>query len=398
MPLTMSERQSVTNEMRDRYRRAKKKEKSRILDEFCELTKYNRSYASRKLRSANQTRSYRRVKKALQKTQGRKRIYGPELLAPLIKVWAVLDMACGKRLKAGMGDVIDAMVKYGEFDYPPQIIDKLKSMSASTIDRLLAVQRKKMNLKGRSTTKPGTLLKSQIPVRTGTDWDDARPGFVEMDTVAHCGDSTRGQYIVTLDVTDIETCWSEQRAALNKAQAHVFPEVREIRFRLPFDLLGVDSDGGSEFINDEMYRFCKTENILFTRGRPYKKNDGCHIEQKNWSIVRQTVGYARFETQSQCDVLNMIYDCLRLLTNFYMPSQKLVSKDRDGARIIRRLDTPQTPYRRVLASKHVPQANKDRLTKLFSTLNPAELRREVVRLTDELYRMGDKQTKGRQVK
>ena len=137
---------------------------------------------------------------------------------------------------------------------------------------------------------------------------------------------------------------------------------------------------------------------MFTRGRPYKKNDGCHIEQKNWSIVRQTVGYARFETQAQCDVLNMIYDCLRLLTNFYMPSQKLVSKDRDGARIIRRLDTPQTPYRRVLASKHVPQANKDRLTKLFSTLNPAELRREVVRLTDELYRMGDKQTKGRQVK
>jgi hypothetical protein len=398
MPLTMSERQSVTNEMRDRYRRAKRKQKSQILDEFCELTKYNRSYAARKLRSANQTRSYRRVKKALQKTPGRKRIYGSELLAPLIKVWSVLDMACGKRLKAGMGDVIDAMIKYGELDYPPEIIDKLKSMSASTIDRLLAVQKKKMNLKGRSTTKPGTLLKSQIPVRTGTDWDDARPGFVEMDTVAHCGDSTRGQYVVTLDVTDIKTCWSEQRAALNKAQAHVFPEVREIRRRLPFDLLGVDSDGGSEFINNEMYRFCKAENILFTRGRPYKKNDGCHIEQKNWSIVRQTIGYARFETQAHCDVLNMIYDYLRLLTNFFMPSQKLVSKGRDGARIIRRLDTPQTPYRRVLASKHIPQANKDRLTKLFSTLNPAELRREVVKLTSELYHMRDKQTKGRQVK
>ena len=393
MPLTMSERQSVTNEMRDRYRKAGKKGKSQILDEFCELTRYNRSYASRKLRLANQTKSYKRVKKALQKARGRKRAYGPELLEPLTKVWSVLDMACGKRCKAGMEDVIDAMAKYGELDYPPETIDKLKSMSASTIDRLLAAQRKKINLKGRSTTKPGTLLKSQIPLRTGTDWDERCPGFVEMDTVAHCGDSTRGQYIVTLDVTDIETTWSEQRAALNKAQAHVFPEVREIRRRLPFDLLGVDSDCGGEFINDEMYRFCKAEGIVFTRGRPYKKNDGCHIEQKNWSIVRQTVGYGRFETQAQCDLLNMVYDYLRLLTNFFMPSQKLVSKGRDGARIIRKLDTPQTPYRRVLASKHVPQAGKDRLTKLFSTLNPAECRREVVRLTGELYRLSDRQTK-----
>jgi hypothetical protein len=242
--------------MRDKYRRANKKRKGQILDEFCELTGHNRSYAARKLRSTKETRSYKKVKRALQKTRGRKRTYGPELLEPLIKVWAVLDMACGKRCKAGMADVIDAMVRFGELDYPPEMIDKLKSMSASTIDRLLSVQRKKMNLKGRSTTKPGTLLKSQIPIRTGTDWDEGRPGFVEMDTVAHCGESTKGQYIVTLDVTDIETTWSEQRAALNKAQAHVFPEVKEIRLRLPFDLLGIDSDGGSEFINDEMYRFC----------------------------------------------------------------------------------------------------------------------------------------------
>jgi hypothetical protein len=242
MPLTMQERQSVTNEMRDKYRSAKKKRKGQILDEFCELTGYNRSYAARKLRSAKETGSYRKIKRVLQRTRGRKRIYGPELLEPLIKVWAVLDMACGKRCKAGMDDVTDAMVRFGELDYPREMIDRLRSMSASTIDRLLAVQKKKMNIKGRATTKPGTLLKGKIPIRTGTDWDERRPGFVEMDTVAHCGESTRGQYIVTLDVTDIQTTWSEQRAALNKAQAHVFPEVKEIRQRLPFDLLGVDSD------------------------------------------------------------------------------------------------------------------------------------------------------------
>ena len=393
MPLTMSERQSVTNEMRDEYRKAGKKEKGRILDEFSKLTGYNRNYASRKLRSPKETRSYKKVKKGLRKSRGRKRTYGPEMLEPLIKVWAVMDMACGKRCEAGMADVTDAMVRYGELEYPPETIEKLRAMSASTIDRLLAVQRKKMNLKGRSTTRPGTLLKSRIPIRTGTDWDERRPGFVEMDTVAHCGDSTRGQYVVTLDVTDIETTWSEQRAALNKAQAHVFPEVKEIRRRLPFDLLGIDSDGGGEFINDEMYRFCKAENILFTRGRPYRKNDGCHIEQKNWSIVRQSVGYGRFETREECDLLNMVYDRLRLLTNFFMPSQKLVGKGRDGGRMIRKMDTPLTPYRRVLASEYVSSADKDRLTELFATLNPGELRREVTRLVDGLYRIGGKRRK-----
>jgi hypothetical protein len=381
----MSEKRSVTNELRNEYKKAGKKRKSQILDEFCALTGYNRSYASRRLRSARETRSYKKVKRALQKPRGRKRKYGPECIGPLCKVWAVMDMACGRRMAAGMADTIDAMVRFGELDCPADVIGKLNEMSAATIDRLLAVQKKKMGLKGRSTTKPGTLLKKNIPIRTGTDWDEHMPGFVEMDTVAHCGESAKGQFCVTLDVTDIETTWSEQRACLNKAQAHVFPEVKEIRARFPFDIKGIDSDGGGEFINDEMYRYCKKENLLFTRGRPYKKNDGCYIEQKNWSIVRQTTGYGRFETQRECDLLNEIYDRLRLLTNFFMPSQKLIAKGRDGARIIRKLDKPLTPYRRVLASEHVDEATKRRLTTLFGTLNPAMLRREIVQLISELY-------------
>jgi hypothetical protein len=390
----MSERRSVTNELRGEYRKAGKRRKGQILDEFCALTGYNRSYAARRLRSAKETRSYRKVKKALQKPRGRKRRYGPECMGPLIKVWAVMDMACGRRMAAGMADVVEAMVRFGELDCPDDVIGKLRGMSASTIDRLLAVQRRKLNPKGRSTTKPGTLLKRDIPIRTGTDWDEHMPGFVEMDTVAHCGDTTRGQYVVTLDVTDIETTWSEQRACLNKAQAHVFPEVKEIRARLPFKLRGMDTDGGSEFINDEMYRFCEKEGILFTRGRPHRKNDGCHIEQKNWSIVRQTVGYGRFETQGQCDLLNEVYDRLRLLTNFFMPSQKLMAKDRDGARIVRRLDEPLTPYRRVLASRHVDAATKRRLTTLFKTLDPVRLRREVSQILSRLYG-ADEGQKGR---
>ena len=389
MPLTMKERQSVTNVMRDEYRKATKKRKGQMLDEFCKLTGYRRSYAAFKLRSQKTTRSYNKVKTVLQKPRGPKRKYGPECLKPLIKVWAVMDLACGKRMAAGMEDVLDALTRFNELDCTDDIIAKLRQMSASTIDRMLAVQKKKLNLKGRSTTKPGTLLKQDIAIRLGTEWPESMPGYVEMDTVSHCGESTKGQYVVTLDVVDIDTTWSEQRACLNKAQKHVFGEVKEIRARLPFKLLGIDTDGGGEFINDEMYSYCKQENITFTRGRSYKKNDGCHIEQKNWSIVRQSVGYGRFETERECALLNMIYDYVRLTTNFFMPSQKMESKTRDGGRVIRKMDEPKTPYKRVLASVHIDKKTKALLTKTFSTINPAECRREITRLVEELHRLKD---------
>lgn len=163
-----------------------------------------------------------KLKKPLRKTRGRKRKYSSECLAPLIVVWMVLDLACGKRVAAAMGKTLDALLRFGELDCPSDVVDKLKQMSASTIDRLLAVQHKTMCFKGRSTTKPGTLLKHDIPIRLGNEWDGDKPGYVEMDTVAHCGDSARGQYVVTLDVTDIKSTWSEQQACLNKAQRHVF--------------------------------------------------------------------------------------------------------------------------------------------------------------------------------
>ena len=386
MPLTMTERGSVTKELKDRYRKAGKKEKGRMLDEFCKLTGYRRSYATYKLRAQNTTRSYNKVKKALQKPRGRKRKYGPECLEPLIAVWVTLDLACGKRVAAAMTNTVLALVRFGEIDCTDEVVLKLKQMSASTIDRMLAVQRKKLCLKGRSITKPGTLLKQEVAIRLGTEWPEGVPGYVEMDTVGHCGTSTRGQYVVTLDVTDIETQWSEQRACLNKAEKHVFVEVKEIRARLPFKLLGADTDGGSEFINGHMLRYCKEERIVFTRGRPYRKNDGCHIEQKNWSIVRQTVGYGRFETQRECDLLNMVYDYVRLINNFFMPSQRLESKTRDGGRVVRKMDEPKTPYERVMESKHVNAASKRQLAAVYKTINPAECRREITRLVAKLYK------------
>jgi len=381
----MSEKKAVTNKMRDEYRKASKKRKSQILDEFVRLTDYNRNYGARVLRSSKVSQRQEKYKKILQKPRGRKPTYGPEMIGPLQKVWAGMDFACAKRMRGGLDDMVDAMVRFGELSLSDEVLEKLGTISASTIDRLLAPARKKMKVKGRATTKPGTLLKSQIPIRLGTEWDDARIGFVECDLVAHCGTSTRGQYVNTLNVTDIVSGWSEQRAVLNKAQIHVLAALKDIKDSLPFKLLGVDSDNGSEFINNHLLKWCSKENLVFTRSRPHKKNDGCYVEQKNWSIVRQNIGYKRFETQGEVDLLNMIYDLISDHNNFFMPSVKLESKVRDGSRVIKKYTKPITPYRRLMASDDIDTATKDRLTELFKQLNPLELRREIARLRDILY-------------
>jgi hypothetical protein len=310
--------------------------------------------------------------------RGRKKVYGPEVIEPLRKVWAGLDFACGKRVRAGMADMLNAMMRFGELDCNEPIRNKLMKISAAAIDRLLGPIRKQLDVvKGRCTTKPGSLLKSQIPIRIGTEWDDKRPGFMEIDLVAHCGDSARGQFINTLDAIDIATGWCETEAVINKAQKHVFAALKKIRERLPFPLLGIDSDNGSEFINDELFRWCGKEKLVFTRSRPYKKNDGCHVEQKNWSVVRQNVGYKRLETEAELELLNKLYEVLRLHTNFFMASVKLESKERIGSRIVKRYSAPVTPYRRVLASEHVSEDSKSKLTEIFATLNPIELRRRI---------------------
>jgi hypothetical protein len=376
----MSERQSVANVLREEYHKSSKKRKKEILNEFVRLTGYNRSYASRKLRNSHQSTARKNFGKNVPGKRGRSKVYGPEVIEPLSKVWAGLDFACGKRVYAGMADMLDAMMRFGELDCDESTRNKLMKISPAAIDRLLCPIRRKLGVvKGRSTTKPGSLLKSQIPVRTGSEWDDKRPGFIEIDLVAHCGDSTRGQYINTLDAIDIATGWCETRAVINKAQKHVFAALKEIRKRLPFPLLGLDSDNGSEFINDELFRWCEEEKLVFTRSRPYKKNDGCHVEQKNWSVVRQNVGYKRLESKAELELLNELYDALRLHTNFFMASVKLESKERSGSRVVKRYSAPVTPYRRVLASEHVSEGIKSKLREIFVTLNPIELRRRITK-------------------
>lgn len=386
MTLTMKEKKSVGIEFSKEYRKASKKRKGEIIREFINLTGYNASYAARKLRKSSLPYVAKKSTCTKKKSHGRKRKYPETLLPFLLEIWRAFDYICGKRMEAGIADMIDAMCRFGELSCSREEKELLLSMSASTIDRMLRRERDKLRIKGRSTTKPGTLLKNQIPIRLGNEWDEDRPGYVEIDLVAHCGESVHGDYLNTLSVIDIKTCWCETRAVLNKAQKHVFEALKVIRERLPFPLLGIDSDNGSEFINDELMRYCNSEKLTFTRSRPYRKNDNCHIEQKNWSIVRQNIGYGRFETKESVDILNELYESLRLHTNFFMPCMKLIDKKRNGSRITKHYEKAMSPYRRVLLLEQIENTTKKELTELYDTLNPVELRRKIESLREKLYR------------
>ena len=275
-----------------------------------------------------------------------------------------------------MPAALEALERHGEIELDPRTRGKLLKMSASTIDRLLKPAREKYRIRGRSGTKPGTLLKSRIPVRTFTEWNEKRAGFVEIDRVGHDGGCGRGEFLQTLDVTDVHTAWSEQRAVLNKAQKWVFEA-----------LLGIDSDNGGEFIDHPLRDYCEEEGITFTRSRPHRKNDTCFVEQKNYSIVRRAAGYGRFVGPRAVERLNALYDLLRLRTNFFLPSMKLIGKKRVGSRVHKQYDLPKTPHRRLTDDPEIPKAVKEELDRLFRRLNPAELDRGIREIQEELTTM-----------
>ena len=383
--ISMKSRKEVIQRYYAKYKKSSKKEKGQILDSLCLSTGLSRDRVKKLL-------SGRIVETITHKSgkRGRKPTYSDRTRTALEKIWVFMDFACGRRLAAGMEDMLDALLRFGEIDFDKQTLLDLRKISPATIDRLLKHQKSSMNLKGRSTTKPGTLLKRDIPVRLGTQWDDAVPGYVEIDLVAHCGQTTAGEYINTLDVTDICSGWTETAAVINKAQKHVFEALMTVKERLPFPLLGIDSDNGSEFINAHLLRYCKQEDICFTRSRENKKNDGCHVEQKNWSVVRRNIGYDRYEGSEALEVMNEYYELLRLYTNFFLPSVKLLGKSRDGAKIRKEYAPPQTPYKRLISSIHIEKDVKDRLKEIWLTLNPAELNRGMMKLLDVLLKLRTK--------
>ncbi len=392
MRLTMTERKKTTAVVAGRYQKARKKEKGLILDEFVKLTGYSRRYASHVLMShGRQFRINERciVQMDVKKAACRKKpkVYDAEVVKALKEIWYIMDCICGKRLAPALKDVVRRLERFGELRISEEVRQKLLKISPASIDRLLAKERKRHQIKGRGNTKPGTLLKNQIPIRTFSDWNEQKPGFVEIDLVGHDGGDSHGDFAQTLDVTDVCTTWTETEAVRNKAQVWVFEALKDIRGRMPFPLLGIDSDSGGEFINNQLFRYCQEEKITFTRSRSYRKNDGCFVEQKNYSVVRRAVGYLRYDTEEELLTLKELYRYLRLYTNFFQPTMKLIEKTRAGSKVTKKYDKAQTPYRRVLACPDVSADNKRVLRKLYATLNPAKLKRQITRLQQKLYKL-----------
>jgi hypothetical protein len=357
--------------LRERYSTSSKQEKSEILDEFVKTTGYGRKYAIALL---NGKRNY--VKGVIRRPRSVK--YGPGLISSLLILSDLFDGVCSKRLRAAMTVELPRLYESGSLQINQESYEKLMQISPATMDRLLVGRRRQVR-KSRGFTKPGTLLKHQIPVRTWADWTEDQPGFCELDLVDHSGGLVipGADHAWTLCFTDIKTTWTECVAVQNKAQVHVFAAICRARQRLPFPLLGIDSDNGSEFINDQLLRYCDSEKITFTRGRAGKKNDNAYVEQKNWSVIRRAIGYYRYDTAEQLDLLNRLYAAMHYYVNFFIPMMKLKEKVCQGSKVKRVYDEPQTPYARVLACQDLSEERKSALRETYVMLNLIDLRRQL---------------------
>lgn len=388
MRLTMAERRSVTTVVAKRYQGASKKIRGQILDEFVKLTGYRRSYAAFVLRNWKRRRvltfdGHRTVyvfgprPRSLRRRPTRPATYTTPVVRALKQLWGLSGGLCGKRLVPFIRQVLPVLERYEEIVVEADTRRKLRSISPATVDRLLAPERKRYQIKGRATTRPGTLLKHHVPIRTFADWNDAEPGFLEIDLVAHDGGVPAPEVIHSLNLTDIASGWTETRALKTKARRWVLEALQEVSTGLPFTIKGVDSDNGGEFINEELVTYCRQAHITFTRSRPWRKNDSCFVEQKNYSIVRKAVGYARYDTEQELLLLGQLYRALGLFTNFFVPVMKLKTKIRTGATVSKTYDTPKTPLQRVLEHSGTTTKTRLRLLRLKRTLNPAQLRRTI---------------------
>ena len=369
-------RAELIKSYRKRYRKAGKKDKGRIISLIVDATGYCRNHIIRALNSDCH------VPKKVTRRRGSK--YA-SISEPLKRVWAVANFICGKRLKPFMPHLIASLKQYREITLTSQEESLLLSISPATIDRLLAPARKDIGMRGRSTTKPGTLLKHQITIKTFAEWDDTRPGFLQVDLVAHCGMTTGGEYVNTLNMVDVATGGSVATAFMGRSERFCTAAIDEATPSLPFPILGIDSDNGSEFINAHMKRYCNKRSMTFTRGRANKKNDSCFIEQKNWDIVRKMIGYKRLETYDELVILKRIYNLLGLYQNYFQPSRKLISKTRIGPKVTKKYDEAQTPAQRLLVRNDIPKGTKRHLMQTFKRLNPAKLMRDIQRLISDLY-------------
>ena len=382
----MSERMSrqVRKEIllytRKRYKYSLRKDKRRILDEFVSITGYQRKYAIYLLSS--------KAKKSLADhkiTVPSKKKYNDEVKEYLLQMWMFANQICSKRLVPFIPSLLGSLERFGHLKPSPEVRNLLLAISPATADRLLRGERRKSDKKGLSTTCAGNLLKKQIKVRTFADWNDVVPGFMEGDLVAHCGDTVAGGFLNTLVLTDIASSWTEFIPILHKKDANIIEALHKIKQLVPFPLLGLDTDNGSEFINYKLVGFCKKYQITFTRSRAYKKNDQAHVEEKNGSIIRRLIGYDRYEGLNAYEALVKLYKVLRLYINYFQPSLKLMTKTREGAKVTKRYDQAKTPYQRLISSEHITTLAKEKLKKQYETLDPVKLLKELENLQNNFW-------------
>lgn len=360
------------------YCEAEGREKRVILDAFVAATGYARKYAIRLLH-----RPAPLVAKRI--TRPRERRYGKEVQEALVVAWTAANCICAKRLIPFLPVLVESLEQHGHLSLTDEARAHLLALSPATADRILSGVRRGGKPRGVTATKAGTLLKHQVPVRTFADWNEAQPGFFEVDLVAHGGTSVEGMFLWSLVLTDVATGWTECLALRHRSQEAVVDGLERVRQVLPFALLGLDTDNGSEFLNQEVLAYCTQKQITFTRGRAYKKNDQCFVEQKNGSIVRQLVGYDRYDGEVAYRQLAELYRAARLYVNFFQPSVKLLAKHREGSKVQRTYDAAQTPFQRLVASGLLHTEKAQHLTQVFRALDPVRLRRQLQALQDALW-------------
>lgn len=365
--------------LRPRYLEAGKEEKGRLLDEFCRVTGYHRKAAVRLLRQEQRAAPRR----------GRPKRYGAEAAAALRQVWEASDRLGSKRLAPFLPELLEVLERHQEVELEPEVRAQLTAMSAATMDRLLRSGRRGWRRPHRPSPAEGS-LRAEVPVRTFGDWEGVAPGSAQADLVLHCGESTEGFYLATLDVVDVATGWTECEPTWGLTQDRVRAALDRIRRRMPFPLRELHTDNGSEFLNRTLYPYCQQHGIRMTRGRPYKKNDQAYVEQKNWSVVRRLVGYDRYSTKAAFDQLQRVYAVVRSYVNCFQPVAKLIRKERIGARVTKRYDLARTPYQRVLAAGVLQELERGALEREYHRLNPVQLRTELDTRLGTLWRLAQR--------
>jgi hypothetical protein len=372
--MSREEKLAVVRAFAQQYKKARKKGKGEILTQVSNLTGYSRKHLMEILIRVPGRRQIKRI-----------RFSGYlKVLDTLKELWKLSNYATGQRLVPGIPTYLESLERHGELTVTEQQRQLLLQISSATADRLLKHERRKFQIKGRSGTKPGSLLKNQIPIHTWMDWDNSRPGFTEIDTVHHNGGNPSGEYIHTLDLTDVATAWNECRALMGRGEMGVVKALNNIRQRLPFRLLGIDFDSGGEFVNYHLIRYSKKNKISYSRARESVKNDQPYIEQQNYSVVRTYAGYKRFDTPRQLKMLNQLYDRLSDYQNFFQPVMRMKEKVRNGAHVTRRYSKAKTAYQRVLEHPDIPERVKEKLKQRYLTLNPKKLLEEILDLAGRL--------------